>query len=58
MFVLYMIKNMMVTVPRKLVNMFNDTSAPKMRFGGKTENSSTKNPAMTTMALKIMARPE
>ena len=49
---------MVVTVPKKLVNMFMETRAPKARFGGNTEANSTRNPAMTTMALKTMARPE
>ncbi len=41
----------MVRVPAKLVNIFNDTNAPNSRLGGNTENSSTRNPAITTMAL-------
>ena len=47
-----------VSVPTKLVNIFNETSAPSSRFGGKAENSNTRNPAITTMALKIIALPE
>jgi hypothetical protein len=48
----------MVTVPKKLVNIFKETKAPKLLFGGNTENNRTKNPAITTVALKIIARPE
>ena len=52
------ISTIMVRVPTKLVNIFKDTKAPNARFGGKTENSSTINPAITTAALNTMARPE
>jgi len=48
---------MMLSVPTRLVNMFIETKAPSVRFGGKTENISTKNPAITTMALKRIALP-
>lgn len=48
----------MVTVPKKLVNIFKDTKPPRTRFGGKTEKSSTRKPAITTIALKIIALPE
>jgi hypothetical protein len=48
----------MVTVPRKLVNIFRETKAPKLLLGGNTENIKTKNPAITTVALKMIARPE
>jgi len=57
-FVLYSSKYMIVTVPRKLVNIFKETKAPRLLFGGNTENSKTKNPAITTAALKMIARPE
>ena len=43
--------SIMVSVPAKLVNIFKETSAPSSRFGGNTENRSTKKPAITTMAL-------
>ena len=55
---LYNSKNIIVTVPKKLVNIFKDTRAPNALFGGNTENNNTKNPAITTTALKIMALPE
>jgi hypothetical protein len=45
-------------VPIKLVNIFSDTNAPSSRFGGNTENSNTKKPAITTIALNRMALPE
>ena len=47
-----------VSVPKKLVNIFKETKAPSALFGGKTENNKTINPAITTKALKIMALPE
>ena len=50
--------SIIVSVPKKLVNIFNDTRAPSSRFGGNTENSRTKKPAMTTIALKLIALPE
>ena len=51
--------NIIITdkVPMKLVNIFRDTNAPSVRFGGKTENKSTKNPDITTTALNRMALP-
>ena len=48
----------MVSVPAKLVNIFSETSAPSSRFGGNTENINTRNPAITTIALKMIAFPE
>ena len=55
---MYRITNIIVTVPKKLVNIFKETSAPSALFGGKTENNNTKNPAITTTALKMIALPE
>ena len=49
---------MTVTVPTKLVSMFNDTMAPMATFGLNAENVSTKNPKITTTALKAIALPE
>lgn len=48
----------MVSVPKNEVNMFNDISAPNSLLGGNTENNNTINPAMTTIALNEIARPE
>ena len=50
--------NIIVTVPKKLVNIFRDTRDPNVRFGGNTDASNTRNPAITTNALKIIALPE
>jgi hypothetical protein len=49
---------MIVTVAIKLINILKDTRAPSERFGGNTENSSTRKPMITTNALKAMALPE
>ncbi len=50
--------NITVTVPTKLVSMFNDTIAPRAIFGLKAENIRTKKPKITTTALKLIALPE
>jgi len=51
-------KAIMVKVPTKLVNILSDTRNPRVLLGGKAENMSTINPAMTTSALKSIAVPE
>ena len=48
----------MVSVPKNEVNMFSDINAPNSLLGGNTENNNTINPAITTIALKDIARPE
>ena len=47
-----------VTVPKKLVNIFKETKAPSALLGGNTENIRTIKPAITTKALNIIALPE